>query len=554
MNAKKFIYALATFVLLSCSDDILDKKPLDRVGETDVFEDENLLRNFVNGTYRGLKHSFDDENSFSDGLTDNAYNQHGSANGTIKVYTSGEISADNAEPVTRQLWRDAYINIRRVNLFFEKTTDSPIDSDALTVMSGEMQFLRAFLYFDLLRWYGGVPIITNTFNLDAETFEVARNSADEVAQFIVSECDDAIAKLPSITSIASGRANKEAAMALKARTLLYIASPLFNESNSQDKWTAARDANKAVMDLATVSLVSSAEEYGNLFSGDNSKEIILARQFTQTNNQGWGVNLWLYSNGYGGWNTTTPTQNLVDDYELTNGLLPSDPGSGYDDQNPYVDRDPRFYESILYNGAQFREQTYDFYVDVNDVTQSGKDSPQGVSKHNVSRTGYSFRKYTEEDKPAEGSGENTLTNPWIIFRLAEFYLNYAEAEIALGNEGDARTAINAVRTRIGMPEVTADTGPELVERYRRERRIELVLEDHRFFDMRRWKIGAEVLDKQVTKVDVFRNGATMEYIYGELPTTLDNRNWDDKLYFLPVPAEEIRRSNGKLTQNPGYTQ
>jgi hypothetical protein len=554
MNAKKFIYALATFVLLSCSDDILDKKPLDRVGETDVFEDENLLRNFVNGTYRGLKHSFDDENSFSDGLTDNAYNQHGSANGTIKVYTSGEISADNAEPVSRQLWRDAYIHIRRVNLFFEKTMDSPIPSDALTVMTGEMQFLRAFMYFDLLRWYGGIPIITNTFNLDAETFEVARNSADEVAQFIVSECDDAIAKLPSITSIASGRANKEAAMALKARTLLYIASPLFNESNSQEKWIAAREANKAVMDLATVSLVSSAEEYGNLFSGDNSKEIILARQFTQTNNQGWGVNLWLYSNGYGGWNTTTPTQNLVDDYELTNGLLPSDPGSGYDDQNPYVNRDPRFYESILYNGAQFRDQTYDFYVDVNDVAQSGKDSPQGVSKHNVSRTGYSFRKYTEEDKPAEGSGENTLTNPWIIFRLAEFYLNYAEAEIALGNEGDARIAINAVRTRVGMPEVTTDTGPELLERYRRERRIELVLEDHRFFDMRRWKIGPEVLDKQVTKVDVYRNGATLEYIYGELPTTLDNRNWDDKLYFLPIPNEEIRRSNGKLTQNPGYTQ
>ncbi len=555
MNARKFIYAVATsFVLLSCSDNILDKKPLDKVGETDVFEDENLLRNFVNGTYRGLKYSFDDENSFSDGLTDNAYNQHGSANGTIKVYTSAELSTDNGEPVTRQLWTNAYSDIRRVNLFFEKTVDSPIEAEALAVMSGEMQLLRAFLYFDLLRWYGGVPVITNTFDLDAETFEVSRSTADEVAAFIVSECDEAIAKLPSKSSIAAGRANKEAAMALKARTLLYIASPLFNENNSQAKWTAARDANKAVMDLTTVSLVASADEYGNMFSGDNSKEIILARYFTQTNNQGWGVNLWLYSNGYGGWNTTTPTQDLVDDYELANGKVPSDPTSGYDDQDPYVDRDPRFYESILFNGAAFKDQTYDFYVDVNNVAQSGKDSPQGLSKHNVSRTGYSFRKYTEEDKPAEGSGENTLTNPFIIFRLAEFYLNYAEAEIALGNEGEARTAINAVRTRVGMPAITIETGAALVERYRRERRIELVLEDHRFFDIRRWKIGPEVLDKQVTKVDVNRNGAVMQYIYGELPTTLDNRNWNDKLYFLPIPFIEIQRSNGKLTQNPGYTQ
>lgn len=554
MNARKFIYAIAaSFVLLSCSDNILDKKPLDKVGENDVFEDENLLRNFVNGTYRGLKYSFDEENSFNDGLTDNAYNQHGSANATIKVFTSAELSADNGEPVTRNLWNEAYSNIRRVNLFFEKTADSPIDADALAILQGEMQFLRAFLYFDLLRWYGGVPIITNTFDLDAETFDVTRSTADDVAAFIVSECDVAIANLPSISSIATGRANKEAAMALKARTLLYIASPLFNEGNSQAKWTAARDANKVVMDLTTVSLVGSAQEYGNMFSGDNSKEIILARYFTQTNNQGWGVNLWLYSNGYGGWNTTTPTQDLVDDYELTNGKVPSDATSGYDDQNPYVDRDPRFYESILFNGATFKDQTYDFYVDVNDVAKSGKDSPQGLSKHNVSRTGYSFRKYTEEDKPAEGSGENTLTNPWIIFRLAEFYLNYAEAQIALGNEGEAKTAINAVRSRVEMPPIT-DAGAALVERYRRERRIELVLEDHRFFDMRRWKIGSEVLDKQVTKVDVNRSGAVMEYIYGELPTTLDNRNWNDKLYFLPIPSPEIQRSNGKLTQNPGYTQ
>jgi hypothetical protein len=555
MTTRKIIYiglAAAASVLLACSDDILDKKPLKGTSEIDVFSDADLLKNFVNGTYLAFRHSLDDENSLTDGLTDNAYNQHGSAESAIKSYTRAEVSQDNGESVTRNLWTHAYTHIRRTNLFFEKTEDSPIDPAQLTPLVGEMQFIRAFLYFDLLRWYGGVPLITKTYGLDEESYDIERNTADEVISFIVSECDEAIAKLPALNSTPSGRASKEAAMALKARALLYAASPLFNPGDDQAKWTAARDANKAVMELTTVSLAASPEAYGDMFSGENSGETIFARHFTQTNNQGWGVNLWLYSNSYGGWGTTTPTQNLVDEYELTNGKVPADPTSGYDDQNPYVNRDPRFYESILYNGAPFRGVTYDYFLDKaepGNTTKAGKDSPLGPSSHNASRTGYSFKKYTEEDKPAEGSGVNTNTNPWIIFRLAEFYLNYAEAEIALGNEEEARDAISEVRARVGMPAVT-ETGAELIEKYRRERRIELMLEDHRFFDIRRWEIGPETVGVPARAVRVLKNGALFEYDY--TPTADNTRQWHNKLYFLPIPATEIQKSHDVLVQNPLY--
>ncbi|ARK12864.1 RagB/SusD family nutrient uptake outer membrane protein [Fibrella sp. ES10-3-2-2] len=553
--------AAAAVGISACSQAILDLKPLDSYSEVDVFSDQALLTDFVNGTYRGMRQPFDDENSLLDGLTDNAYNQHGSA-ASVNAYNRGEVIRDNGEGVTRNLWANAYSNIRRVNLFLEKTTGSTaIPATALTQLTGEMQFLRAYLYADLMRWYGGVPLITNTFVLGEGNTDVARNTADEIAAFVVKECDEAMTKLGSAPAVARGRATKEAAMALKARTLLYAASPLFNTGNDQSRWTTARDANKAVMDLTTFPLITSATQYGQIFNGRSTAEIIFARNFTPNNAHGngsWGVNLWLYSNGLGGWSNTTPTQNLVDSYEMANGKPITDPTSGYNNQTPYVNRDPRLASSVLYEGATIVDPTrgttramqyFRDKAEPNNTAKAGLDSRNGPSAANASRTGYNWRKFLDEGKRADASGDQENTSPWIYFRRTEFYLNYAEAQLALGNEAEARTAINAVRARVGMPAIT-ETGAALVQRYRNERRVELVLEDHRFFDIRRWKIGPEAFNKPATGVDVYRNGTTTEYVYNY---TADNsRKWDDKMYFLPIPYTEIQRSNGKLTQNPGY--
>lgn len=283
-----------------------------------------------------------------------------------------------------------------------------------------------------------------------------------------------------------------------------------------------------------------------MFRGENDEEVIMSRYFTQTINQGWGVNVWLFPNSEGGWSNSTPTQNLVDNYELINGELPSSPTSGYDDQDPYVDRDPRFYQSILYNGAPFKSGSYDYFVDQVTPTNSGKDSPSSsTAPWNSSKTGYNFRKWTQESKAWDAGN----LGPWILFRQSEFYLNYAEAEIALGNDEDARNAINEVRSRFGMPDVT-ESGAALLERYQRERRVELVLEDHRFFDIRRWKIGPDALDIPAMGVNVYRNGSTIQYVYDKVAD--DTRDWVDKMYLLPIPSQEIQRSHETLTQNPDY--
>ena len=537
------------FLTYACSDDILEVKPLNGYSEVDVFNDKALLDNYVAGIYKSLRTPFRDENTFTDGLSDNAYNQHGSADGQIKRYTSGEVNRDNGEGITFNQWANSYYYISQTNLFFEKVASSTIDQSNLDKLKAEVHFLRAYNYFDLFKWYGSVPLITETFDLGQESYEVGNASIDEIVNFIVSECDLAINKLPSKSNLPTGKASKEAAMALKGRVLLYAASPLYNESNNLAKWEAARDANKAVIELGTVSLTDE-DNWDKMFRGeDDRKEVIFERQYTSYNDQGWGVNTWLFPNSAGGWSTTTPTQDLIDSYELVTGELPSESAT-YDNQDPYINRDPRFYKTILYNGAPFRDASYDPFVSKNDPGNSslaGKDSRlSSISPHNASRTGYAFYKWSQEDKNYDAGN----ISPYIFFRKSEAYLNYAEAQIALGQESEARDAINEIRERMSMPDITT-SGNDLIADYRNERRVEFVLEDHRFFDIRRWKIASTVLNKPKKGVDVLKlTDGSFEYDYS-LNADI-NINWDDKMYFLPIPYSEIQKSNNSLSQNSGY--
>lgn len=545
---------------LSCSK-ILDITPLDAFSDESVFKDEATLTLFVNGTYIGLGHSFSSDYTLNEGMTDNSYSKY---SGEHQAYTAAEINRDNGENITRGLWANSYDLIRRVNLFLEQAEKSPIAPAALNRLGAEMRFLRAYKYAELVKTYGGVPIIINTFALDAPTFEISRNSIDETVDFIVSECDAIIQVLPSFNETPRGKASKEAAMALKARTLLYAASPLFNPTNDVAKWIAARDANKAVMDLPGFEMIDNGTtaDYVNTFNGKNQSEIIFARYFTPTNPQNGnnGSNSMFWPNGFDSYCPHVPTQDLIDQYELMNGKLPLEPGSGYDPQNPYENREPRFYANFLFNGTLFYDpysakavRPLEYYRDRNNPNNAdlnGRESrgakfyPDGASA-----TGYNFKKYTVEGLGAYNFGNNRQTNPWIYFRKSEFYLNYAECEIALGNEDAARAAINRVRRKVGLMPITA-FGAELVERYRRERRVELIVEDHRLMDIRRWKIGPEALNKPAMGVDVYRNGTVMEYEYDFVVDI--NRRWHDKMYWFPIPFNEIQRSNGKLTQNPGY--
>jgi len=547
-----YIAMFAAALGLSACDDFLDKDPRNSVaGDGDVFTDIGLLRSYVNGIYLKTHYPFQQDDGFTDAMTDNSFNQHGSADNTVRTYLQGNVNKDNGESITNNLWNDSYAAIRSTNVFFQRTKDSELDADDLKQLRGENRYLRAYLYFDLMRWYGGVPLITKTYSLESSENNVPRATANEVGAFIVSQCDSAAAELISIktSGYEQGRASIESALALKARTLLYLASPLFTGGTVDiAKWTAARDANKAVIDLPGLNLAAGQTGYTNMFLGNNSDEVILGRYFTRlTRHLGTGLGYILLPAGNNGWSVTTPTQDLVDSYELTNGLLPSDPASGYDAQNPYVNRDPRFYASILYNGAPFSGGTYDYY----DVTggDGGKDGETGANKGNASRTGYNYRKYLADNL---GPNDNNIS-PYIIFRLSEFYLNYAEAQIALGDLGAARDAINIVRGKYNMPDVTETDADALTERYRRERRIEMVLEEQHFFDMRRWMIGADLYAKPTRNVHMIKNNdGSFTYNYGLVTTKNEVRRWSDKMNWLPIPSTEINKTGGTLSQNPLY--
>ena len=536
---KKILYALLLCVSISCSDQFLDIKPVDTISETDVFSDGKLLTDYVNANYNAIFYPMIGwDELFYDAYTDNAIHMWGNRN-----FATGMVTPDNVEGVTRNAWANNYSYIRNINIFFDKINGSTIDEAIKNRLIGEMKFLRASAYAQLLWFYGGVPIIKDVFTIDSK-YDITRNSYDEVVTFIAAELDEAASKLPpSYDGADFGRATKGAAMALKARVLLYAASPLNNPSNDKAKWQSAANAAKAVIDLNIYDLHQG--NYGDGFLSI-TEEAIFARQFTKAN--GHNIPLQNNPNGYNGWGGLVPLQSLVDAYETSDGkpVFLADgtinPASGYDPQNPYANRDPRFYSTIFYNGAMWKGREVEYFV------PGGLDSKDGPSWWNTSESRYNTRKWIPEAEPVSESDPST--NPSILIRLGEVYLNYAEALIALGNETEAKVYINLIRKRAGMPDIT-ESGADLIKRYRNERRIELAFECHRFFDILRWKIAEDVLNKNAMGVRVIKNAdGTIKYEYDLL---VEQRSFDaSKNYRMPIPRGEIDKTSGSLVQNPGY--
>ncbi len=600
----RYVMALIGLVSMvsvtSCSEDILELTPLDRISEESVFVDEVFLTNYVNGNYRGIRPHYRPDAGGYVGLTDIGIFQDETLqyNASATAYRNGNLTADLVDNFTQNLYAQSYDFIRRINIFFEKTEgNTELDPDRLRVLTGESTFQRAYIYFELLRHFGGVPLLTSSVGLEeANSTPITRNSYDEVAQFVLDELDRAASLLDG-ENMATGRANKGAALALKARLLLYMASPLNNPSNDLSKWQAAEAAHEAVFAEG----YSLHPDFAGVFKEPlKTEEIIFGREYTGPNGTesqafglAWGYNYDFWPSGFDAQQKVMPTQRLVNMFQMTNGEYPYtddsftvNPVSGHDPQNPFENRDPRFYVSILYpgapvdinDGAKSTSRTYEYWEDANpnvpnenptkidpingqELFDFGRDSEtywvQGRTPfHWNVQTGYIFRKLLDFEGPraSEDYDYNSVT-PWI--RLAEMYLNYAEIQIALDNEGEARDYINLVRGRasVNMPPVTA-TGEELVEVYRKERAVELLLEDHRFFDLLRWKAGPGNIDsnpvnglQEVTRD--WSDGGKFNFGYG--PINTQRAPWPgDYYYLLPIPRDEINRSNGGMTQNPGY--
>ena len=540
------IFSLA--FLFSCSDDILDRVPLDSYSDAAVWNDPALISAFISNIYRDFPVDWNTTACCTDEVTRRN-------NATYNAITAGDLTPGSTQMVNywyggsgtsggTGYWSASYYeSISKCNIFFDNIDRASFDETTKNRMIGEVKFLRAYGYFRLVAFYGGVPLITKTFNLD-DDFYLPRNTYDECMKFVLDELEEAIPLLPlSYDASNTGRITKGTAMAAKARALLYMASPLNNPSNDQAKWQAAADAAKAVIDLGIYSLYPDYRESYQDNAIYNS-EIIWNRLYNNVPYPEMRVELSHFPPGYYGYAHIHPLQNMVDEYERTNGLLPSE-DPDYDPYNgQWENRDPRFYASINYDGAMFQGREVECFI------PGGMDSYQGpIEAWNATTTGYYDRKFGNESILVP-RGTNVGNTPWPHFRYNEVLLNYAEAEYFLGDETTCKQYINMIRSRpsVNMPPVTA-TGAELLKKLQHERKIELYLEGHRYFDVRRWKIAPEVLSVDARKVDIFKDPDTgvKTYVY----SVFQPRYFPDKMYYLPIPQEEMNK-NPNLVQNPGY--
>ena len=557
------------FILASCKKNILDITPQDRVAETAVWSDENLIKAYQNELYNAIPHGF--YIHMYSKYTDESYNSAPCCG--ADVFKLNSFTPDNIGGAGggdfwggyMYYWNQAYTYVRKVDVFLEKMSAAgALQFNDKARLVAEAKFLRAFIYFNLAERYGGVSIVTQSYNLaDVGTVKFKRNTFDECVSFIQKDITDALPDLP-VRYLASdagfGRATKDACYALTSRLLLYAASALFNPTHDNQKWQKAADAAAVFVNNADrgYSLYPDYRKLFNQPSGFGQSEYIFARNFTTTNgHQAPMNNLGRRYGAYGGWWASNgPSQNLVDDYDMVSGepaftwsgnIQTVNPASGYDPAHPYWNRDPRFNASIIHDSTVYHGDLFEMWISGTDPTRFGYDSYKQSSDN--PRGGYILKKFMPDDGPL--NWQTTYTIPWPYFRLAEIYLNYAEAMYELGDENTCRTFISKVRARVGLPAMPLSvTGPDLRQRLYNERRVELAFEAHRFFDIRRWKIANVIENRPVRGMDIIKNLATGTTVY--TPVTLLQKNpYLDKMNLLPVETAEIQR-NPDLIQTTGW--
>lgn len=610
-----------SMALFSCKKDFLNINPTAEVPAATTWSDGALAEAFTTGIYgQGLNVGGFNEQMLAS-LTDEAVFTHTGRN--INTVMEGSANPSNTGWIPGNYgWGTMFNNIRATNIVLENLRSPQIDTALANRLRGEAHFLRAYFNHNLLRYYGGFPIITKLYGLN-EDYNTTRSSFEECVKFIIADCDSSISLLNN-KSLAKGQTNALAAMALKARVLTYAASDLFYLPVAKTKfselaslttpevfgypngdrtarWQAAKVAAKAVIDKGTgykldltapVTADAGRNNFMSIAMGGYSKapgmdaaaasEIIFGRFYNLNLDQNEGVSINLYNgpNGYHNWAGNTPIGLLVDDYEMADGT-PFSWNNAAQQRAPYKNRDPRFYASILYDGADWKPRNlvsgnvdpanqiqtgrYDLISSGAKITFNGLDTRNSsIEDWNGSRTGYYMRKFTDPDPKIIDASVKQLV-PWPFLRYTEAVFNYIEACIELGEETEARLWLNRIRFRSGMPAVT-DAGVALKNRFRNEKRIEMLFEEQRYFDVRRWMIPETTVGRKLTFINVvgtFKAGMQLTapykhdesiYTYTYTPVTdeaHENRKWVNKMYYAPITRDEMNK-NTALIQNPGY--
>lgn len=573
---KKYLYTLVAFAALtlgSCQE--LDRDFVTTIGRNEIEQSFGNVQSLLNAIYSDIPDGtvYIGEAAMMASATDEA--EFTAETNAVQSFNSGSWNAINNPDF---VWGTYYRSIRKVNQFLLSTGKINLDpwkldpspsaqqvyqTNLATIKrwTYEARFLRAYYYSELIKRYGGVPLLTSALSLEDDVSKIPRNTLPECIQFVTAECDSAAAQLPLNTAtlpyVAAtdlGRVTKLTALALKSRVLLYAASDLFNTSSwaggyakpefislpagdRTARWKAASDAAKAVIDAGgNVTLGA----YKSLFNTFNNPEIIFTRsnaasnQF-EKNNSPIGFNLGLSGNA--------PSGDLVDAYEVKVNATTAvkfdwnDPAMR---ASPYANRDPRLGFTVVTNNSSFGTPSRNVQL-----WTGGLDAKPII---NASKTGYYLRKYQIESLNLING--NTGVHSWIIFRFPEIYLNYAEAlnEWSPGN-ADVKKYVDLVRARTGvaMPPLPAGLSQtEMRVRIRNEKRVEFAFEDHRFWDVRRWMQGPEFFGKPLTGVSITRN-ADDTFVY--TPIKVEDRVFTPKMYLYPIPQSELNIVTG-MSQNP----
>lgn len=560
------ISLLLALALSSCKKDFLERAPSDFISEKEVFTNIDNAEAFLNNAYNDLP-DFQVWTEDGGGLynTGDGTDEMGFQQSSFVTQTPFDFNTGNWNPVSfpmQHLWEDYYSAIRRINTFLnnydmipEEVTGGGVASERKKRLKGEAYGLRAMYYFQLFKMWGGVPILDHAVDPYSKETLPNRSSAEEMVNFIKSDINLALQNL-SVRYDAGlyGRITSTACKALLSRVTLYYASPLWNPSHEAARWQEAAKAAKDALDYAitaghylSTGTVNGQQGYERVFLELNNPEVIWSKQNAGDNQSFWW-DYYMMPLSSGAFNVQGPIQEMVDAYEMINGQMPVlgydasgeqiiNPASGYDPAHPYANRDPRFYQSIIHPEGTWQGRTID-------IKPGGADQ---VNIGGILRTNYWCRKGTlESHNLFAGSGD--ALRRYAIFRLGELYLNYAEAqnEVLPAPDQEVYKQVNIIRERAGMPDLPAGLSrDEMRKRIQHERKVELAFEDHRFWDLRRWRLS-EVVDNG--PVHYVQEDASGKFSY----PVFQHRVFDKtKHYLFPIPQSEIDK-NRELEQNPGW--
>lgn len=569
---KKTIYLaccmLIGFILISCTK-VLDKKPLDSISDANMWTSKGNVQGYVDAQLRAITLQFDGiGNNIPWGVfigegTDEAISRLSNIGG-MTYFTTG--TASPANPPNAGSWDQWYLYLQSVNTFFSNDSIGRIlgtESD-LNFWRGQMYYVRAWIHTQLMLRYGAILLAKKAFTADMPINQT-QSSYEECVQFVLSDLEKAIELLPlTIPTAQAGRPNKGTAMTLKARVLLNAASALHNENQDKAKWQAASDAFKAVIELKNeggtpMYALYHPTDYKKIlwdYPSAGNTEVIYARYLSFSDLVFWynfpttmfGPKSW------GGWYIGQPIQSIVDAFQMADG-------TNYDrsiyGQDPYSNREPRFYANILTDSAEFSSTLprnpsqamvgirvrYCRYIKSAGDTILGIDNPGGTYA-----SGYNCNKFLNKNATIAFDKSNIQA---VYMRLAEVYLSYAECQMELGKADEARKYILLIRQRANLPDASLPD-PITMEDIRHERRIELAFEGHRFWDVRRWKILQETfLDAERVDIikDLRNHPMTTTYLYKMLEPR--SKAYKDAFYYFPISQDECFK-NPALQQSPGY--